>query len=128
VAGLAQPDGAYLLKSGPTVNGIFDESALDPCLECKVVDLYKWLVTPHGEPKPMLDLHEKAGSEYLMLDRDIQLSADWSKVTVYRETSREPSEWESDTLCRQGFEYKSCAKVAHSSPPPLPRVVEPVPH
>jgi len=75
----------------------------------------------------MLELHEKAGIQSLMLDRDIQLSADWSKVTIYRETSREPSEWESETLCRQGFEYKSCAKVAHSSPPPLPRVVEPVP-
>jgi hypothetical protein len=127
VAGLAQPDGAYLLKSGPTVNQDFDDSALDPCMECKVVDLHIWLVTPHSQPKQMLELHEKAGIQSLMLDRDIQLSADWSKVTIYRETSREPSEWESETLCRQGFEYKSCAKVAHSSPPPLPRVVEPVP-
>lgn len=125
---LAQPDGAYLLKSGPTENGIFVKSAFDPCLQCRVVDLYIWLVSPHGEPRQILDLHENAGNEFLMLDRDIRMSADWSKVTIYRETSREPSEWESETLCRQGFEYHSCEKVAHSSPPPLPRVVEPVPH
>jgi hypothetical protein len=122
---LAQPDGAYLLKSGPTVNGDFDKARYDPCLECKVVDLYVWWVGLRGEPRQMLELHEKVGNGLLMLDRDIHLSADWSKVTIYRETSHEPSEWESETLCRQEFEYKSCGKAAQSGAP-LPRVVEPL--
>jgi hypothetical protein len=124
---LAQPEGAYLLKLGPTVNSDFDKTSWDPCLQCQVVDFYLWWMSPHGEPKQILELHERAGSELLMLDRDIQLSADWSKVTIYRETSHDPSEWESETQCRQGFAYKSCGKVAHSAPPPLPRVVQPVP-
>jgi len=115
---LAQPDGSYLLKSGPTENGDFVKAELDPCLQCKVVDLYVWLVSPHGEPRQILSLHEKAGNELLMLDREIKMSADWSKVTINRQTSREPSEWELETLCRQGFEYKSCGKFANSGPPP----------
>jgi hypothetical protein len=123
LSALAQPDGGYLVRSGPTATQDFVKADLDPCFACRIVDLYIVWIGPRGEPRTLLELHEAAGSKAQLLDRDIQVNQDWSKVTIYRETSRESSVWESETLCRLGFAYKPCGKVANSPPPPLPRTV-----
>jgi hypothetical protein len=103
--------------------------SFDPCFTCTEVDLSITGLGPRGDTRTLLELKEVTGIDALaLLDRDIQVSKDWSKVTIYRETSHEPSEWESETLCRQGVEYKSCGKNRHSGPPPLPRVVQPLEH
>jgi hypothetical protein len=123
---LEQPGGGYLVMSGPTVRPS-DSKSFDPCFACTVVNLSISSLGPRGDTRTLLELNEATGIyPEALLDRDIQVSKDWSKVTIYRETSHEPSEWESETLCRQGVEYKSCGKNPHSGPPPLPRVVMPL--
>ena len=126
LAALEQPDRGYLVMSGPTVSPVDNSDRFDPCFQCMVVDLAVTRVGPRGETSKLLELHEATGSDpELLLDRDIHVNENWSKVTIYRETRHQPSEWESETLCRERLEYKSCGKNARSGPP-SPRVVMPL--
>jgi hypothetical protein len=118
-----QADGSWLLKSGPYTS--WDDSVrIDPCSGCRVVNLSILLLTPHDEPKTLMDFHEIAGNEFNLpddrkvWDMELHLSPDWGQVTIYREKGQDDqTHWESETLCRRGFEYQQCGKNLKSDPP-----------
>ncbi|HLK67695.1 MAG TPA: hypothetical protein VKU19_29895 [Bryobacteraceae bacterium] len=123
----AQPDGSYLVKTGPNLASESLFLRIDPCLYCVNVEMHIYQVGPQGEPKPVFDFQEALGepSASRTVDLDLHLSPDWSKVTVYREVAGDgDTHWTSEIFCREATEYKSCGENP-ASPAPSPRVIEP---
>lgn len=113
------PNGAHLLKSGPTV-GILSPFGAGQCGSCTTVALTISYLSPETGITVAFD-------EQVVMDRisdvDIRTSPDWKTVTVYSaETDVSPGknakdQWSSKRYCLSGSRYEQCGGGPASAPP-----------
>ena len=122
--------GAYLIKSGPWIGDTIFKDRYTPCFACAPVEFHLFRAGPSSELKKLVDIQEFRGEEshreQRTWDADVLLSADWSKITLYRLAgdSKDSAHWESDSFCREGLEYKSCG-TNRNAIEPSPRALVP---
>jgi hypothetical protein len=121
------PDGSYLLRSGPTV-GSYSPLGSGRCGACLT-----YRVSVHRlDPRQGIT---RVFSDFIRIDPgdlddgDIQFSADWKTITVYKgvERSQGPGrsmmEWSSTRHCLSNTNIYQACGPGPAGPPPAPRQI-----
>jgi hypothetical protein len=120
------PDGTVLLKSGP-IWGTKHPLGVGACGACEVFRVSVYHLDSRQKLSRVFD--QSVLLESPEADGDIQLSADWKTITVYRATvgivgGQFKLAWTSTKLCLSAAEddYRECG-AGSPKPPPAPRQV-----
>jgi hypothetical protein len=110
------PDGSLLVKDGPRPS--YSEFGSGACGSCPHAGLSIHRITPEGKYELAFEYNEMIDGSTLS-DADLQVSADWTRISVYQETASDgkASKWTAETFCLAGTKYKSCGpKKAAAAP------------
>ncbi|MBV9761844.1 MAG: hypothetical protein JO340_14880 [Acidobacteriaceae bacterium] len=119
-----EPDGVWLIKTGPRV--YWSEWGSGQCGACPRAALQ---IYSFRRPDRIDEAFEETSVVDCEDDFDIKLSADWQKISVYRYgpwrdesgALRFDRKWQDSTYCLVGDTYQMCGSEA--VPAPLPRVM-----
>lgn len=119
----SQPSGVLLIRNGPQVT--YSKYGSGQCGACPRVRLELYALAPDLTFEPLLDIYDVIGNDFD--DMDVQLSPDWTRISVFRHRSQYMAEehkagWEDEFYCLTQGAYKKCGAVA-DTPPPQPRSV-----
>jgi hypothetical protein len=114
-------DGSYLLKSGPIFRS-YSPFGNGRCGSCTVVEEEVFRLKPDtGVSKIFSESIRMDPPENF--DLDIQFSADWKTIHVYKARSADGKEiWSSQQYCFSGETYLPCGEPS-AIPPPRPRQI-----
>jgi hypothetical protein len=110
------PDGSLLVKEGPVVShSEFGSGACGACPHA-VLDMHR--ITPDGKYELAFELNETVDGGTIS-DAEVEVSADWNRITVYRETQPEgkAARWSSETFCMAGTQFKPCGSKKNAPAP-----------
>ncbi len=115
-------DGTLLVKSGPRV--YWSRYGSGQCGACPRAGFQIYESNGHGEAAKLFSADEVVDCGQ---DIDIQLSADWRRISVYKYAMTEgegsgpvPLGWSDNDYCLEGGEYVPCGSTKHI-PPAAPR-------
>jgi hypothetical protein len=111
------PGGPLLIRDGPHTT--WSKFGSGECGACPRPELVIYSLDENLKLSELLQIYDVVGNE--ILDMDIQISPDWSRVGVYREKE---GTWEDEFYCLKDRSYVKCGAAAHT-PPPLPRTLKP---
>ncbi len=118
------PSGTLLVRNGPQSS--YSLFGSGQCGACPRVELQVYSIAPGLGIKRLINIYDLIGN--FIDDMDVQLSADWERISVYRSHSEYASDghpvgWEDEFYCLRQETYQKCGTQAHN-PPPEPRTVK----
>lgn len=116
-----EPDGSYLLLSGPTWKRATKSQDVGCCEGLPMIDFHVWVISPAGKIRQIFEDHVlMSGIALGVVDMDVEVNPDATKITTFValfSTVDHESHWSSATYCRKGLAYKRCGHDDDASPP-----------
>ena len=118
------PSGTLLVRNGPQSS--YSLFGSGQCGACPRVEFQVYSIAPGLGIKRLINIYDVIGN--FIDDMDVQLSADWERISVYRNHSEYASDghpvgWDDEFYCLRQETYQKCGAQAHN-PPPEPRTVK----